>query len=154
MTEENTDVVEGVSIGVEEVRQLLLLDRPSEEALARERELDRAEARYRKTFTRLLREGSHELGRIEALGERRWRQLTNPARRDLAKLRPELRDLSLRLLQLPLRLLQLPLRHLELTLRLLQLLFQEAHLRHRLGRHRLGLEELILGSFRALDLLS
>ena len=38
---ENLDVVEGVSLGVEEVSDLLLLDRPSQEALARERELDR-----------------------------------------------------------------------------------------------------------------
>ena len=34
-------MVEGVSLGVEAVRDLLLLDRPSQEALARERELDR-----------------------------------------------------------------------------------------------------------------
>jgi hypothetical protein len=34
-------VVEDVSLGVERVSDLLLLDRPSEETLARERELDR-----------------------------------------------------------------------------------------------------------------
>jgi hypothetical protein len=49
-----------------------------------EREIERAEARYRKRFTKLLREGSHQLGRYEALGEKRWRELTTQARRDVA----------------------------------------------------------------------
>ena len=51
-----------------------------------EREVGRAESTYRKRFARLLREGSHELGRLEEMGDRRWRDLTDPARRDLAKL--------------------------------------------------------------------
>jgi hypothetical protein len=50
-----------------------------------EREIERTEVRYRKGFTKLLREGSHQLGRYEALGERRWRDLTTQTRRDVAK---------------------------------------------------------------------
>lgn len=50
-----------------------------------EREIERAEVRYRKTFTKLLREGSHQLGRYEALGEKRWKELTTQTRRDIAK---------------------------------------------------------------------
>ena len=50
-----------------------------------EREIERAEVRYRKRFTKLLREGSHQLGRYEALGEKRWRELTTQTRRDVAK---------------------------------------------------------------------
>jgi len=40
-TEQNDDVVAGVAIGVHDVSEVLEIDRPSEESLARERELDR-----------------------------------------------------------------------------------------------------------------
>ena len=43
-TEQNDDVVAGVAIGVHDVSEVLEIDRPSEESLARERELDRGAA--------------------------------------------------------------------------------------------------------------
>lgn len=51
-----------------------------------ERQVDRAQARYRRRAARLLREASEEIGRLEAVGERGWRKLDVGARRRLADL--------------------------------------------------------------------
>ena len=51
-----------------------------------ERQVDRAQARYRGQAARLLREASEEIGRLEALGQRHWRTLDARARRRLANL--------------------------------------------------------------------
>lgn len=51
-----------------------------------ERQIDRSRRDARRRFTRLLREVSHQLGRFEAEGEKRWRQRATRARRDAAKL--------------------------------------------------------------------
>jgi hypothetical protein len=53
---------------------------------ALERELARAQASPRREAARLLREASHALGRLEAEGERRWRQLAGPARQRALRL--------------------------------------------------------------------
>jgi hypothetical protein len=50
-----------------------------------EKEIVAAEARTRRNLTRLLRDASHQLGRIEAQGQRRWRKLTTQARRDAVR---------------------------------------------------------------------
>ena len=47
-----------------------------------ERALERAEVQTRRQVARALREASHRLGRFEAEGERRWKQLTAEARKD------------------------------------------------------------------------
>jgi lipopolysaccharide biosynthesis regulator YciM len=47
-----------------------------------ERAVERAGARYRREIVRALRQASHQLGRFEAEGERRWKRLTTQARRD------------------------------------------------------------------------
>jgi hypothetical protein len=47
-----------------------------------EREVERVEAVSRRRLTHVMREASHELGRLEAQGEKRWRALTTRARRD------------------------------------------------------------------------
>jgi len=47
-----------------------------------ERQVEIAQARTRREAARLLRRASEELGRLEAKGERRWRHLTERARRD------------------------------------------------------------------------
>ncbi len=47
-----------------------------------ERSVLRAEERYQKQALRVLRNASHQLGRFEAEGERRWKKLTATARRD------------------------------------------------------------------------
>ena len=51
-----------------------------------EQQIVRARMDIRRRAARLLREGSHQLGRLEALGERRWRGLTDPYRRELARM--------------------------------------------------------------------
>jgi hypothetical protein len=51
-----------------------------------ERDIEKAQARTRREAARLLREASHALGRFEAEGERRWRKLTAPARREAIRL--------------------------------------------------------------------
>jgi len=51
-----------------------------------ERELTRAQVDVRKRAARLLREASHQLGRLEAEGEAGWRRLTAPYRRQLIDL--------------------------------------------------------------------
>ena len=51
-----------------------------------EHEIGRAQANPRREATRLLREASHALGRFEAEGERRWRKLTAPTRREAIRL--------------------------------------------------------------------
>jgi hypothetical protein len=53
-----------------------------------ERAVEKAEVRYRREAARVLRQASHQLGRFEAEGERRWKKLTTQARREaLAVLR-------------------------------------------------------------------
>ncbi len=47
-----------------------------------ERQVERAQVKYRRRAARLLRESSHRLGRLEALGERNWRKLSARARRE------------------------------------------------------------------------
>jgi hypothetical protein len=47
-----------------------------------EKEIAKAQANPRREAARLLREASHALGRLEAEGERRWRKLAAPARRE------------------------------------------------------------------------
>jgi hypothetical protein len=51
-----------------------------------ERNVVKAQARTRRQAARLLREASHALGRFEAEGERRWRKLATPARREAQRL--------------------------------------------------------------------
>jgi hypothetical protein len=51
-----------------------------------EKEIAKARANPRRQAARLLREASHALGRIEAEGERRWRKLAAPARREALRL--------------------------------------------------------------------
>ncbi len=52
-----------------------------------ERRLGRAEeSRYLRRWVGLLREASHQLGHLEAAGEKRFRRLTTQARRDARKL--------------------------------------------------------------------
>jgi len=48
-----------------------------------EGEIDRAQAKYRRRGVRLLREGSHRLGALEARGERGWRDLSERARKEI-----------------------------------------------------------------------
>ncbi len=48
-----------------------------------EREIDRTQARYRRQAVRVLREGSHRLGSLEALGERGWRELSKRTRKEI-----------------------------------------------------------------------
>lgn len=47
-----------------------------------EKRIHAAEVSTRRSFTRVLREASHQLGHFEAQGERRWRKLTAQARKD------------------------------------------------------------------------
>lgn len=51
-----------------------------------ERELTRASVDVRRRAARLLREASHQLGRLEAEGEAGWRRLAAPYRRRLVAL--------------------------------------------------------------------
>lgn len=51
-----------------------------------ERELTKAQVDVRRRAARLLREASHQLGRLEAEGEAGWRRLTAPYRRQLVDL--------------------------------------------------------------------
>jgi hypothetical protein len=51
-----------------------------------ESEVERTRALYRRRTARLLREASHRLGRLEAQGERGWRDLNTRARREVASL--------------------------------------------------------------------
>jgi hypothetical protein len=51
-----------------------------------ERELARAQAGVRRQAARLLREASHQLGRLEVRGEAGWRRLAAPYRRQLLDL--------------------------------------------------------------------
>jgi hypothetical protein len=51
-----------------------------------EKEIARAKANPRREAARLLRETSHALGGLEAEGERRWRKLAGPARREALRL--------------------------------------------------------------------
>lgn len=53
---------------------------------ALERELTRASVDVRRRAARLLREASHQLGRLEAEGEAGWRRLATPYRRQLVDL--------------------------------------------------------------------
>ena len=50
-----------------------------------ERQIEGARKDVRRGLTRSLREVSHQLGRFEADGERRWKKLTTQARRDAVK---------------------------------------------------------------------
>jgi hypothetical protein len=51
-----------------------------------EKQLVSAQEGARKRWAALLREASHQLGRVEALGEREWRKRTTRVRRDAVKL--------------------------------------------------------------------
>jgi hypothetical protein len=48
-----------------------------------EEQVEEAQAKYRRQAARLLREGSHQLGRLEAQGERSWRNLNTRARQEI-----------------------------------------------------------------------
>ena len=48
--------------------------------------VEKAEARYRRQAARMLRDASHRLGRFEAEGERRWKNLKGEARREALQL--------------------------------------------------------------------
>ena len=50
-----------------------------------EKQVETAQRDARRRWTRLLRDASHELGRLEAQGERAWRKRTAKARRDAVK---------------------------------------------------------------------
>jgi hypothetical protein len=51
-----------------------------------ERELTRAQVDVRRQAARMLREASHQLGKLEAEGEAGWRRLAAPYRSDLIAL--------------------------------------------------------------------
>ena len=51
-----------------------------------ERQLVVAQAQTRRRWARLLRDASHQLGRLEALGERNFHKLTTPYRKEAARL--------------------------------------------------------------------
>jgi len=51
-----------------------------------ERDVLKAAGRTRKEAVRLIRDASHQLGKLEARGERSWRKLTDPYRKDAIKL--------------------------------------------------------------------
>lgn len=51
-----------------------------------ERQIETAQRDARRRWTRLLREVSHQLGRVEAEGEKQWKKQTYPARREAVKL--------------------------------------------------------------------
>jgi len=51
-----------------------------------EREIDKAETHYRKTLAKLLRDAGRQVGRLDSIGDKRWRNLIGPARRDFQKL--------------------------------------------------------------------
>jgi translation initiation factor IF-2 len=51
-----------------------------------EKQIDTAQRDARKRWTRLLRDVSHQLGRLESEGERRWRVQSTQARREAVKL--------------------------------------------------------------------
>jgi hypothetical protein len=50
-----------------------------------ERQIETARSDARRRWARVLRDASHELGRLEAIGEKRFRKLTTQARRDAVK---------------------------------------------------------------------
>ncbi len=50
-----------------------------------ERQIETAQRDARRGWTRLLRDVSHQLGRLEAEGEKRWKKQTYPARREAVK---------------------------------------------------------------------
>ena len=50
-----------------------------------ERQIETARRDARRRWTRVLRDVSHQLGRLEANREKQWRRLTLQARRDAAK---------------------------------------------------------------------
>ncbi len=51
-----------------------------------EKQLDKAEGRYRREWTRTLKNVSRQLGQFEAAGEKRWKKLTDAPRRDAVRL--------------------------------------------------------------------
>ena len=51
-----------------------------------ERQIETAQRDARRRWTRLLRDVSHQLGRLEAEGEKQWKKQTYPARREAVKL--------------------------------------------------------------------
>lgn len=51
-----------------------------------EKQIDDAQRDARRRWTRLLREVSHTLGRLESEGEKRWRQQSLQARREAVKI--------------------------------------------------------------------
>jgi len=51
-----------------------------------EREIEKSQRDARRRWTRLLRDTSHQLGKIEQQGEKRFRQRATQARRDAVKL--------------------------------------------------------------------
>ncbi len=51
-----------------------------------EREVARTSTAVRRRAARLIREASHQLGRLEVKGEAGWRRLTRPVRRQLVDL--------------------------------------------------------------------
>ena len=53
---------------------------------ALERDVSRARTETRRRAARLIREASHQLGRLEARGETGWRQLAESYRKDLVRL--------------------------------------------------------------------
>ncbi len=53
---------------------------------ALEKQVERTSLDTRRRAARLLREGSHQLGRLEANGEGGWRRLADPYRRELVRL--------------------------------------------------------------------
>ena len=50
-----------------------------------EKQIETAQRDARRRWSTLLRDGSRELGRIEAEGEKRWREQTKKARQDTLK---------------------------------------------------------------------
>ena len=51
-----------------------------------ERQIEQAQKQTPRRWARLIRDASHQLGRLEALGERNFRKLTTPYRKEAARL--------------------------------------------------------------------
>lgn len=51
-----------------------------------EKQIEKAGTQYRRRLARLIRDASHQLGRLEAHGESGWRKLAAPYRKDAQRL--------------------------------------------------------------------
>jgi hypothetical protein len=56
-----------------------------------EKEIEIAGKDTRRSLTRIVRDASHQLGALEARGEREWRNLSRAAKKDIAKITKRIR---------------------------------------------------------------